>query len=93
LCPPIWSFLGSALCRHLGRLSFSIYLLHFPILFTIVCLTYTVVPSVGIAFLLFLALTLLAAIGFERTVDRSAIALSRRLGPLQRRNSFTSASA
>jgi peptidoglycan/LPS O-acetylase OafA/YrhL len=93
LSPLVWQFLGSAPSRHLGRLSFSIYLLHFPILFTIVCLTYTVVPSVGIAFLVFLALTLFAAIGFERTVDRPAIALSRRLDPLHRRNSFTSASA
>jgi peptidoglycan/LPS O-acetylase OafA/YrhL len=93
LSPLTWPFLGSAPCRQLGRLSFSIYLLHFPILFTIVCLTYTVLPSVGVAFAVFLAVTLVAAIGFERTVDRPAIALSRRLDARQRRNSFTSASA
>jgi peptidoglycan/LPS O-acetylase OafA/YrhL len=93
LSPLAWPFLGSAPCRQLGRLSFSIYLLHFPILFTMVCLTYTVVPSVSVAFVVFLAVTVVAAIGFERTVDRPAIALSRRLNPRQRRNSFTSASA
>jgi peptidoglycan/LPS O-acetylase OafA/YrhL len=80
LCPLLWPFLGSVVCRHLGRLSFSIYLLHFPILFTVICLIFTVLPSVGIAFVLFLALTMLAAIGFERVIDRPAIALSRSLG-------------
>jgi peptidoglycan/LPS O-acetylase OafA/YrhL len=89
----VWPLLGSAPCRQLGRLSFSVYLLHFPILFTIVCLTYTALPSVGVAFIVFMAATLVAAIGFERGVDRPAIALSRRLGQLQRRSSFTSASA
>jgi peptidoglycan/LPS O-acetylase OafA/YrhL len=36
--------------------------------------------STTAAFVLFLALTLLAAIAFERLVDRPAIALSRRVG-------------
>jgi peptidoglycan/LPS O-acetylase OafA/YrhL len=92
-CPLLWPILQSAPCRHIGRLSFSIYLLHFPILFTIVCAAFVVVPSVGIAFLLLLGATLLAAIGFERTVDGPAIAISRWIGRAQRRNSFTSASA
>jgi peptidoglycan/LPS O-acetylase OafA/YrhL len=34
-CPWVWRPLASGPCRHLGRLSFSIYLLHFPILFTL----------------------------------------------------------
>jgi peptidoglycan/LPS O-acetylase OafA/YrhL len=56
--------------------------LHFPILFTMVCLAFTFTPAVSTtaAFVLFLALTLLAAIAFERLVDRPAIALSRRVG-------------
>jgi len=80
-CPFVWPTLESAPLRHLGRLSFSIYLLHFPILFTVVCLTFTLVlaPSAVAAFVLFVALTLLAAIVFERLVDRPAIALSRRI--------------
>jgi peptidoglycan/LPS O-acetylase OafA/YrhL len=77
-CPAVWPALQVVPCRHLGRLSFSIYLLHFPILFTVVCLAFTAVPSPAAAFLLFLALTLLAAMAFERLVDRTAIALSRR---------------
>ena len=92
-CPLVWPILESTPCRYIGRLSFSIYLLHFPILFTIVCAAFVVIPSVFVAFLLLLGVTLLAAIGFERTVDRPAIALSRRIGRVQRRSSFTSASA
>ena len=91
-CAPIWPILASAPCRHLGRLSFSIYLLHFPILFTVVCFAFTVLPSVIFALVLFLAATFLAAIAFERLVDRPAIALSRWVVG-QRRNSLTSVSA
>jgi peptidoglycan/LPS O-acetylase OafA/YrhL len=90
--PFLWPALQSAPFRHLGRLSFSIYLLHFPILFTVICLAFTVLPSVPIAFTLFVALTLLAAIAFQRWIDAPAIALSHRLGA-QRRNAVTSASA
>jgi peptidoglycan/LPS O-acetylase OafA/YrhL len=82
-CPLVWPALESVPCRHLGRLSFSIYLLHFPILFTLVCLAFIAVPSPAAAFVLFLALTLLAAIAFERLVDRPSIALSRRAGTLR----------
>ncbi len=91
-CPAVWPVLESAPCRRLGRLSFSIYLLHFPILFTLVCAAFTFVPSPAVAFVLFIALTLPAAVAFERLVDRPAIALSRRAGD-QRRSRFTSASA
>ena len=91
-CPLVWPSLESAPCRQLGRLSFSIYLLHFPILFTLVCLAFTTLPSIVAAFVLFLAITLLAAIAFERLIDRPAIALSRRVTD-QRRNALTSASA
>ena len=78
-CPFVWPVLQSPLCRRLGRLSFSIYLLHFPILFTLVCLVFVTLPSVAFSFLLFIALTLFAAVPFERWIDRPAIALSRRV--------------
>ncbi|HET7883611.1 MAG TPA: acyltransferase [Acetobacteraceae bacterium] len=76
LCPPMQRPLASVIGRVLGRLSFSIYLLHFPILFTLVAFAALYLP-IGAAFVLFLLLTLLAAIAFERWVDRPAIALSR----------------
>jgi len=91
-CPLVWRVLEAAPCRHLGRLSFGIYLLHFPILFTLVCLTFIHVPATPIAFVVFLVLTLFAAIVFERLVDRPAIALSRRIVG-QRRSRLTSVSA
>ena len=89
-CPAVWRLLESTACRRLGRLSFSIYLLHFPILFTVVCAgsirLRDLLPeaaSVAAAFAGFLALTLLAAVLFERWIDRPAIALSRRAGGIR----------
>jgi peptidoglycan/LPS O-acetylase OafA/YrhL len=80
-CSYVWQVLASAPFRYLGRLSFSIYLLHFPILFSFVCLVFTGMstPSIGVAFALFVLLTLLASIAFAHYVDRPAIMLSRRL--------------
>ena len=92
LCGRLWPALESSPLRHLGRLSFSVYLLHFPILFSLVCAAYTEVPSVPAAFLLYVALTVIAALSFERLIDRPAIALSRRAAAY-RRNAITSASA
>jgi peptidoglycan/LPS O-acetylase OafA/YrhL len=71
-------------CGYLGRLSFSVYLLHFPILFTVACagfillsggLSYT--AAVVVTFVGFACVVLLAAEVFERVVDRSAVRLGR----------------
>jgi peptidoglycan/LPS O-acetylase OafA/YrhL len=86
-CRWVWPLLGCGACRHLGRLSFSIYLLHFPILFTLACLIFVgasvAMPhaaAVAIVFVLFIGITLIAAILFERWIDRPAVALSRLVG-------------
>jgi peptidoglycan/LPS O-acetylase OafA/YrhL len=87
LCSPVQALLERQACRHLGRLSFGIYLLHFPILFTVACLSFigtrNTLPqtaSLAVVFALFVGLTLVAATLFERWIDRPAIALSRRAG-------------
>lgn len=94
LCAPLRTWLEARWAVWLGRLSFSIYLLHFPILMTVGCLVFAVLAphSYALAFaaslLLGGALTLLCAHYFERWVDACSVAISRNLvgqGALQRR--------
>jgi peptidoglycan/LPS O-acetylase OafA/YrhL len=86
LSPTAQHLLARAPCRRLGRLSFGLYLVHFPILSTLACwvlpklaaaLPYPVAVSMtGAGFAL---LVLIAAAVFERWIDRPAIRLSRSL--------------
>ena len=91
LSPPAQWLLALPLCRQLGRLSFSIYLLHFPILFTLGCASFVALAStlpysatVAITFAGFALAVLLAAAAFEHWIDRPAIRLSRRLDGVRR---------
>jgi peptidoglycan/LPS O-acetylase OafA/YrhL len=75
-------------CHQLGRLSFSIYLLHFPILFTLACAGFIdladALPrlaAVGVTFVGFAVLVLAAATVFERVVDRRAVRIGRLIDP------------
>lgn len=86
LSPAAQWLLAGKLCRQLGRLSFSIYLLHFPILFTLGCAGFVPLAgilaypaAVAVTFIGFALVVLIAASGFEHWVDRPAIRLSRRL--------------
>jgi peptidoglycan/LPS O-acetylase OafA/YrhL len=85
LSPIARRVLPHSLFGQLGRLSFSIYLLHFPILFTLGCVGF--VPLVGvlpysfaiaITFVGFVVVVLIAATAFERWIDGPAVRLSRR---------------
>ena len=70
----------------LGRLSFPIYLLHWPIVMTVGNLTFLFVSPLGrwvagsTALLVGLLVTLPLAVLFERFVDQPAIELSRMVG-------------
>jgi peptidoglycan/LPS O-acetylase OafA/YrhL len=82
--PRIQSVLARPAFRWLGKISFSLYLTHFPLLFTAVsagfvvlaaCLSYfSAVVAVTVVGCL---LSLMLAVGFEALVDRPAIGLSR----------------
>lgn len=77
-----------ASCQGLGRLSFSIYLLHFPILFTLACAGFipltAMLPqpaAIAMTFIGFAVVVWLAAAAFERWVDHPAVLLSHRIDP------------
>ena len=85
LCAPLRRLLDNGVTLWLGRLSFSIYLLHFPILMTVGCVIFAQLAplSYGLASAVSLLigglLTILCAQYFERWVDRQAVAVSRRI--------------
>jgi peptidoglycan/LPS O-acetylase OafA/YrhL len=75
---------GSAAGGWGGKISFSLYLVHFPILFTLVCWLFlslsTVLPYAVVVLLCGLiggAVSLALAVLFERWIDRPAIRWSR----------------
>lgn len=91
VCAAVLSGLGAGLLNRplvqfLGRISFSIYLLHFIVLCSLSATFYTHFPRdalhIGIGLIVYLAACVGAAWLFERWVDRPAIALSRRFGNL-----------
>lgn len=86
LSAPLRRWFGSAPAQWLGKLSFSVYLLHFPILLSVGCLAFALLASTSyalavlVALIAGVALTFAAAVLFERQVDRRAVAWSRRIG-------------
>jgi len=85
LLGPVQRFLSTAPVQWLGRYSFSLYLVHFPILLTVASIVFTATASWPAASLWAsvagIAVTLPVMWGFERLVDAPAITLSRRLRP------------
>jgi peptidoglycan/LPS O-acetylase OafA/YrhL len=80
---PVQRLLATPLARWCGRISFSLYLTHFPILFTVTSVVFVAsggTPAAAvIAVPLGLAISITTAGLFERWVDRPAIHLSRRI--------------
>jgi peptidoglycan/LPS O-acetylase OafA/YrhL len=90
LVPAIQIQLERPGCRWLGKISFSIYLVHFPILFTVVAAGFLLVighlsygPTIAIVSVTGMAITVVAAMAFERWVDSPAVVLSRMVGRLR----------
>ncbi|WP_297842548.1 acyltransferase [Pseudomonas sp.] len=86
LIGPYRRWLESKWALWLGRISFSLYLVHFPILFTATFLLFKVLAthlSYGAAALsasaIALPITLFVAHYFEKYIDRGAISFSRRI--------------
>ncbi|OYW12052.1 MAG: acyltransferase [Acidiphilium sp. 37-67-22] len=83
--PRAQALLERRLPQFLGRISFSLYLVHFPVMATLGCGVFiTLAPRFGAvagclgALAVGLAATLPIAVLFERHVDRLAVRLSRR---------------
>ncbi len=78
---PLRSLLSGRLARAIGRLSFSLYLIHFPVLLTVTSAAYVRFSGHGgaslLAILVGLPVTLAFATVFEYCVDRPSIRLSR----------------
>ncbi|KKX25411.1 acyltransferase [Rhizobium sp. LC145] len=86
-CPTLQSKISGAACRYLGRISFSLYLIHLPVYFTIGAWTITelapfwgVKISSAVACLVVVGLSLLIAHFFAATVDKFAMKLADGVG-------------
>ena len=81
---PVQRVLTTRLARWFGRISFSLYLTHFPILFTVTSAIFVAaggtLTAAVLAVTLGLAASLVVAALFEKAADRPAIYLSRRIG-------------
>jgi peptidoglycan/LPS O-acetylase OafA/YrhL len=88
LLPPVQRQLAQPLPRCLGRISFSVYLIHFPIMASIGNAAFLAlhgiahVPAGLTACAFGLTVTLAAAILFDRYIDQPAINAARRLKDL-----------
>jgi peptidoglycan/LPS O-acetylase OafA/YrhL len=80
LVPNSWlsRFLHLGPIRWLGSISYSLYLLHVPVLLVVSILLYRKVPD-GVMLATFLVLSLLAAAAFHRVVELPSIRLGRTL--------------
>ena len=97
LLPVLQNQLQSRALRFLGRISFSLYLLHFPLESTTVAACFILLhgafpASVSLALTCVsgIAVSVMLAVPFERWIDRPSIMLSRRVGWLRSRAATTS---
>jgi peptidoglycan/LPS O-acetylase OafA/YrhL len=86
LLPTLRRFLETPALRWLGKISFSLYLTHYPVLFTMIAAAYALLAralpfgvSLAIGCLGGIGLSLAIAALFERWIDRPSIRLSHRV--------------
>jgi peptidoglycan/LPS O-acetylase OafA/YrhL len=75
---PFHSFLTSHTIHHLGQISYSLYLIHATILFTLIHTLWGRVP-LGILLVIYLTVTLAVTEIFYRLIERPTMLLGRRL--------------
>lgn len=84
ITPTIRTWFSRPSMLALGRVSFSLYLVHFPILFTVACEIFNLLvqhfsysESIAGSAVLSAVVTAVAAVIFEKLVDQPAVSLSR----------------
>jgi peptidoglycan/LPS O-acetylase OafA/YrhL len=89
LSPALQRFLSAPVFLWMGRMSFSLYVIHFPLLFTVFAAFFLwLEPVMGytnaalVTTVAGVPLSILLSVAFERLVDRPSIALARRVGNL-----------
>ncbi|MFP3798391.1 MULTISPECIES: acyltransferase family protein [Paraburkholderia] len=98
LLPLARRLLSASPLHTLGRLSFSVYLLHFPIMLSLGCAVFALLAphgylmAVGVSIVTGTTATLFCANWFERFVDAPTIQLARKLAATGGRGKITAAS-
>ncbi len=77
-CDPLQRFLTSPAIHHLGKISYSLYLMHGTVLFILIHTLFGRVP-LPVLFALYLGLTLAATEVFHRLIELPTMHLGRRL--------------
>lgn len=85
--PGAEKILNSPVPRFVGRISYGLYLIHGTVLFSLAILLHGRVPLV-VEFVVYLALTVLAATGFYLAIDEPVIRLGRVVGDRLRARSI-----
>jgi peptidoglycan/LPS O-acetylase OafA/YrhL len=86
--PGAKTFLSSPMCRWFGKISFSLYLTHIPIVYTLTSHLYVVLLESGwtdaslVAFVVSFPIMVGVAAVFERAVDRPSLAASAAIGKI-----------
>ena len=87
MLPVARGWLARPAARWMGRLSFSLYLVHFPVLFTLVSTLFLAIHervpywlALAVCGVAGVTVSVVLAMIFERWIDRPAIRLSRRVG-------------